>query len=114
LQDGESKQHATASALARLYTVNELVALHRFSRRTVIRLYEREPGIEVLERPEDVKRNKRRYRSFRVPHYVYARVKAKLSRYAALCRGEEQLFHAHERTGSLESRASILADAQSL
>jgi hypothetical protein len=92
LQDGESKQHATASALARLYTVNELVALHRFSRRTVIRLYEREPGIEVLERPEDIRRNKRRYRSFRVPHYVYARVKAKLSRYAALCRGENNRF----------------------
>jgi len=69
-----------------IYTINDLAKLHGFSRRTVIRLYEREPGVQLLERPEvlfgkrsrDAKPGKRRYRTFRVPHAVYQRVKARM------------------------------------
>ena len=59
-----------------LYTVSDLVVMHNLSRRTITRLYESEPGIQVLDRPEELR--KRRYRTLRVPAHVYSRVKGKL------------------------------------
>ena len=59
-----------------LYTVSDLAVMHNLSRRTILRLYESEPGIQVLDRPESFR--KRRYRTLRVPVYVHQRVKAKL------------------------------------
>ena len=66
-----------------IFTVDELAALHGFSRRTVIRLYQSEPGVLVLERPEIPygkrgRKGKRKYRSFRIPHDVYLRVRRRL------------------------------------
>ena len=54
------------------YTVAEIAAFTGLSRRTVTRLFEAEPGIIVLARPE--KMNKRGYRSIRIPAAVYQRV----------------------------------------
>jgi len=59
------------------YTLNEVAALTGFSRRTIARLFEREAGVMVLERP--TKMNKRRYRSVRIPHAVYERVIRRLT-----------------------------------
>jgi uncharacterized membrane protein len=48
------------------YSVTEVAALTGLSRRTVIRKFERMPGVLLLcDRPET--RNKRRYRTFRIP-----------------------------------------------
>lgn len=64
---------------ARIYTVTELAALHRFSRRTVIRLYENEPGVQVLQSSrEHQQRIGRRYRTLRIPRHVYLRVKNRI------------------------------------
>jgi hypothetical protein len=49
---GNAASESTVSSHKPIYTIDELVVLHGFSRRTVIRLYEREPGVQVLERPE--------------------------------------------------------------
>jgi hypothetical protein len=59
------------------YTVAEVAALTGFSRGTITRLFEREPGVILLERPS--KMNKRRYRSVRIPHAVYERVIRRLT-----------------------------------
>ena len=47
------------------YNVTEVAALTGFSRGTVIRMFERERGILMLNRPESM--HKRRYRSIRIP-----------------------------------------------
>lgn len=60
-----------------VYTVDEVAALSGFSRWTVIRLFEHERGVILLERP--TKMNKRRYRSIRIPRVVYERVIGKLA-----------------------------------
>ena len=54
------------------FTLDEVAAMTGFSRSTVARLFDREPGVIVLERPTTM--NKRRYRSIRIPHAVYERV----------------------------------------
>lgn len=54
------------------YTVAEVAELMAFSVPTVIKLFENEPGVIVLARPES--RFKRRYRSLRIPRAVYQRV----------------------------------------
>lgn len=59
----------------RPYSINELSILHNLSRRTVIRLYEAEPGVIVLQAPREHQQSiGRRYRTIRVPRYVYRRV----------------------------------------
>lgn len=55
-----------------VYTVAEVAALMGFSRPTVTTLFEREPGVLILKRPEKI--HKRRYRSIRIPRAVYERV----------------------------------------
>lgn len=59
------------------YTVDELVTLTALSRRTLIRLFERERGVIVLARPETT--HKRRYRSIRIPRVVAERVLGRLT-----------------------------------
>jgi len=54
------------------YSVAEVAALMALSRRTVTRLFEKEPGVIVLARPEEM--HKRGYRSIRIPAAVYQRV----------------------------------------
>src|SRR5438876_10771351 len=66
------------------YSIYELVELHGLSRRTVILLYENEAGVQILNRPEAM--HKRRYRTMRVPHQVYQRVKSKLEGGVSVCR----------------------------
>lgn len=61
----------------RVYTLAEIAVFTGFSRPTVGRLFEHEPGVIVLERPS--KMNKRRYRSIRVPQSVYERVIRRLT-----------------------------------
>jgi hypothetical protein len=53
-------------------TVAEVVALTGFSRQTVTRIFEKEPGVLIIERPG--KLHKRTYRSIRIPRTVYERV----------------------------------------
>ena len=55
-----------------VYTVAEIAGLTGFSVPTVIRMFEREPGVIILSRPETM--HKRRYRSIRIPDTVYKRV----------------------------------------
>jgi hypothetical protein len=56
-----------------MLSVNEVAALTAWSRRTVIRLFENEPGVIILiDNPETL--HKRRYRTIRIPRAVYQRV----------------------------------------
>ncbi len=54
------------------YTIQEVAALMGLSRQTVTRLFENEPGVIILKRPE--KMHKRSLRTIRIPVAVYARV----------------------------------------
>lgn len=58
-------------------TVGEAAALSGLSHMTIRRLFERETGVTVLERPTT--RNKRRYRSVRIPRAVFERVIGRLT-----------------------------------
>jgi hypothetical protein len=58
-------------------TVAEVATLTGWSRQTVTRLFEKEPGVLVLGRPESL--HKRSYRSIRIPRAVYARVVNRLA-----------------------------------
>jgi hypothetical protein len=63
--------------LAASLSVREAAALCGYSRQTVERLFENEPGVLILARPETL--HKRRYRSIRIPRAVYDRVLKRLS-----------------------------------
>ena len=54
------------------YTVAEVAELTGFSRRSVIRMFEREKGVLIQVRPETM--YKRRYRNIRIPRAVFERV----------------------------------------
>jgi hypothetical protein len=60
------------------YTVAEVVKLTGLSVQTVIRLFENERGVIVLQ---GRKPGKRAYRSFRIPRAVYRRVVSKWTVY---------------------------------
>jgi AraC-like DNA-binding protein len=60
-----------------IYTVGEIAAMTGLSRQTVTRLFERERGVIILERPERM--HKRRFRSIRIPRAVYERVINRIS-----------------------------------
>lgn len=63
----------------RPYSIQDLMVLHNLSYRTVVRLYENEPGVQVLQASPDHQRKiGRRYRTIRVPRNVYMRVKHRL------------------------------------
>jgi len=53
-------------------TVAEVAALTGFSRQTITRMFEREPGVLILARHST--NHKQRYRSIRIPRAVYERV----------------------------------------
>jgi len=53
-------------------SVAKVATLTGFFRQTVSRMFEDEPGVLVISRPET--RNKRSYRSIRIPRHVYVRV----------------------------------------
>ena len=59
------------------YSVLEVAALTGLSRQTVTRLFEKEPGVLVLNRSE--KMHKRGYRTLRIPRHVYDRVLVRLT-----------------------------------
>jgi AraC-like DNA-binding protein len=59
------------------YTVAEVSQKIGLSRQTVTRLFEKERGVIILERPETLR--KRGYRNIRIPHAVYQRVIGRLS-----------------------------------
>jgi hypothetical protein len=54
------------------YTVDEVARMLKYSRRSVIRIFEKEPGVIAMYRPETL--HKRRYRTLRIPREVYERV----------------------------------------
>ena len=58
-----------------VYSVAEVCVLLGCSRWTVIRLFEKEPGVLILLRPETL--HKRRRRMIRIPRAVLERVRAK-------------------------------------
>ena len=60
-----------------VFTVADVAGLTGLSRQTVTRLFEHEPGVIILERPERM--HKRPYRSIRIPHGVYERVIVRLT-----------------------------------
>ena len=60
-----------------VFTVAEVAARTGYSVQTVTRLFEKEPGVLILERPHV--RGKRSYRSIRIPFNVYERVVRKLA-----------------------------------
>lgn len=58
------------------YTVQEVAEMTGFSRHTIVRMFEHETGVLVLERPEIM--HKRRFRTIRIPRHVYERVITRL------------------------------------
>jgi AraC-like DNA-binding protein len=60
-----------------VYTVRDVSAIIGWSRRTVTRLFEKERGVLILERPESL--HKRGYRSIRIPRPVFERVVQRLT-----------------------------------
>ena len=41
------------------FTISELMLMHNFSRRTIIKLYENEPGVQILQASRDHQRKTR-------------------------------------------------------
>jgi AraC-like DNA-binding protein len=58
-----------------VFSVADVCQLLGLSRSTVIRLFENEPGVLILLRPE--KMHKQRRRIIRIPRAIFSRVKAK-------------------------------------
>jgi len=58
-----------------VYSVAEVCVLLGCSRWTVIRIFENEPGVLIMLRPETL--HKRGRRMIRIPRAVYLRVRAK-------------------------------------
>lgn len=58
--------------LTESFTVAEVAKMTGFSKQTITRVFEKEPGVFMLDRPETM--HKRRYRSLRIPREVFERV----------------------------------------
>jgi hypothetical protein len=69
--------HDAALAKERHYTPKELADTWGLAPDTIRELFESEPGVLVIDR--NGTRNKRRYRTFRIPESVAARVHHRLS-----------------------------------
>jgi methylphosphotriester-DNA--protein-cysteine methyltransferase len=67
----------SSAATERHFSTEELGQLWKLSHDTVRRLFEREPGVLVIERARS--RNARRYRTLRIPESVAERVHRRLS-----------------------------------
>lgn len=61
-----------------VYTVADVAELLGVSQPTVIKLFENEPGVIKLARPETL--HKRVYCSRRIPRHVYERVAGRLTK----------------------------------
>jgi len=72
----------TSGALERHYTPDELAAIWSLSADTVRRLFEREPGVLVIEHTKNSAR--RRYRTLRIPESVALRVHRRLTNCIAI------------------------------
>lgn len=55
-----------------MLTVPQIAAMTGRSRRTIIRWFENEPGVFIMDNPETM--HKRRYRTLRIPRAVFERV----------------------------------------
>ena len=60
-----------------VYTVADIAEMMGLSRSTITRLFEHEPGVIILKRPERM--HKRSYRSIRIPRAVYERLVKRLT-----------------------------------
>jgi len=65
-----------------IFSVDEAAAILGRSRRTVIRMFEREPGVLVWNEPETM--HERRHRVLRIPRAVAERALMRLSRGGAI------------------------------
>ena len=70
------------SAKPALFSIAECSVILGRSRQTTSRIFEKEPGVIVIERPEGP--NKRGYRSITVPRSVLTRVLGRLSKGGAI------------------------------
>ncbi len=61
-----------------VYSVAEVCVLLGFSRWTVIRLFENEPGVLIRSHPERM--HKRGRRIIRIPRHVFLRVRDKMAK----------------------------------
>jgi hypothetical protein len=59
-----------------VYSVAEMCVLLGYSRSTVIRIFEREPGVLIRLHPEMM--HKRRRRKITIPRHVFLRVKPQI------------------------------------
>ena len=75
--DGELSRPAGGAAIERHYSPEQLAELWGFSADTIRRLFEREPGVLVMERNVA---GRRRYRTLRIPESVAERVHRRLTR----------------------------------
>jgi transcriptional regulator GlxA family with amidase domain len=57
--------------------VSQVAELMGFSQPTIIRMFEKEPGVLIVKRAETLR--KRGYRSIRIPRVVYERVVRRIS-----------------------------------
>lgn len=71
------RRHGLMMRNEEVYSVDDVTRMTGFSRHTVTRIFEREPGVIVLKRPEAM--HKRSYRSIRIPRSVYERVVGRLT-----------------------------------
>jgi len=67
----------SSPALERHYTPDELAQLWTLSADTIRRLFEREPGVFVIEHAKG--KNRRRYRTLRIPESVALRVHRRMT-----------------------------------
>ena len=72
LERGAARLGDTKMEEKHVYTVAEVAALTGYSRQTITRMFEREKGVLIVDRPETVRKG--RYRSIRIPRQVYERV----------------------------------------
>jgi len=72
-----SAMYISGTALERHYSPDELGKLWNLSTDTVRRLFEREPGVLVIEHPRG--RATRRYRTLRIPESVALRVHRRMT-----------------------------------
>lgn len=73
----ETTEQSCVVTLERHYTPEEIAGLWKLSADTVRRLFEREPGVLVIERAIS---RARRYRTLRIPESVAQRVHRRMSR----------------------------------
>ena len=59
-----------------VFSVADVAALLGYSRWTVIRIFENEPGVLIRLQPETM--HKRSRRTIRIPRHVFLRIKARL------------------------------------